>query len=104
MAEYIDRESLLKHLPDDLPYKASVKRVLMQPLAADVVPREDADRLRHILNSYAIQYGTVKDQKEVIDRIKQDTAREIFAVVDTLGTYNPTLYAELKNKYTEDVK
>lgn len=37
MAEYIDREALLRVLPDDLPYKASVKRVLMQAPTADVV-------------------------------------------------------------------
>ena len=36
-AEYIDREAILKNLPDDLPYKASVKRVLIQAPAADVV-------------------------------------------------------------------
>ena len=29
-------------------------------------------------------------------------AREIFEEIDILGTYNPTLYAELKKKYTED--
>ena len=37
MAEYIDREALLKNLPDDLPYKASVKRVLIQAPTEDVV-------------------------------------------------------------------
>lgn len=100
----IDADALLMRLPDDLPYKASVKRVLLQAPTLDVVPREDVDRLRHILNSYALQYGTVKDQKEVIDRIKQETAREIFEEIDILGTYNPTLYAELKKKYTEDWK
>lgn len=36
MAEYIDREALLKKLPNDLPYKASVKRVLIQSSVADV--------------------------------------------------------------------
>ena len=35
--EYIERNSTLQNLPDDLPYKASVKRVLMQAPAADVV-------------------------------------------------------------------
>ena len=37
MSRYIDAEELLKRLPDDLPYKASVKRVLMQAPDADVV-------------------------------------------------------------------
>ena len=34
---HIDADALLDKLPDDLPYKASVKRVLMQAPAADVV-------------------------------------------------------------------
>ena len=34
---YIEREALLSRLPDDLPYKASVKRVLMQAPTVDVV-------------------------------------------------------------------
>ena len=37
MSRYIDPDELLKSLPDDLPYKASVKRVLMQAPTADVV-------------------------------------------------------------------
>lgn len=34
---YIDADSLLSKLPNDLPYKGSVKRVLMQAPTADVV-------------------------------------------------------------------
>ena len=34
---YIDADALLNNLPDDLPYKASVKRVLIQAPTADVV-------------------------------------------------------------------
>lgn len=34
---HIDADELLNKLPDDLPYKASVKRVLMQAPTADVV-------------------------------------------------------------------
>ena len=37
MKRYIDADELLTKLPDDLPYKASVKRVLMQTPTADVV-------------------------------------------------------------------
>lgn len=37
MSRYIDAEALVNRLPDDLPYKASVKRVLMQAPTADVV-------------------------------------------------------------------
>ena len=37
MARYIDADKVLQCLPDDLPYKASVKRVLIQAPTADVV-------------------------------------------------------------------
>ena len=37
MSRYIDADEILKRLPNDLPYKASVKRVLMQAPDADVV-------------------------------------------------------------------
>jgi hypothetical protein len=37
MNKYIDADLLLAKLPDDLPYKASVKRVLTQAPTADVV-------------------------------------------------------------------
>lgn len=37
MTDYIERD-VWKSMPDDLPYKASVKRVLMQAPAADVRP------------------------------------------------------------------
>lgn len=37
MSRYIDADALLNKLPDDLPYKASVKRLLLQAPTADVV-------------------------------------------------------------------
>jgi hypothetical protein len=36
MVKYVDADKVLKNLPDDLPYKASVKRVLMSAPTADV--------------------------------------------------------------------
>ena len=36
MSRYIDADELLTRLPEDLPYKASVKSVLMQAPTADV--------------------------------------------------------------------
>lgn len=65
MKKHVDAEALLNNLPDDLPYKASVKRVLMQAPSADVAPMEEVNRLKHILDCYAIQYGTVKDMDVV---------------------------------------
>ena len=37
MEKYINADRLLKNLPNDLPYKGSVRRVLIQAHAADVV-------------------------------------------------------------------
>ena len=37
MSRYVNVDELLNRLPDDLPYKASVKRVLTQAPTADVV-------------------------------------------------------------------
>lgn len=83
---------------------------------ADVVPREEVDRLRSILDSYALQYGTVKDQHEVIDRVKRETAMEIFKELETVlysAVGKKMLdvlhirfddYNAIKKKYTEDSK
>lgn len=56
MARYIDADALLSRLPDDLPYKASVKRVLMQAPAAAVIPlsevaREIFEEIERLLSS-----------------------------------------------------
>jgi hypothetical protein len=69
MKKHVDVEPLLNNLPDDLPYKASVKRVLTQAPSADVAPMEEVNRLKHILDCYAIQYGTVKD-RDVVEVVR----------------------------------
>ena len=45
MPRYKDIDAILKKMPDDLPYKASVKRVLMQAPEADVVPRKEIESI-----------------------------------------------------------
>ena len=89
----------------------------------DVVPKSEVERLEHILDCYALQYGTVTNQREVIDKAKSEVAREIFEEIDNIlyrfaypsltaiGTINVINaegyhlrtrdYAELKKKYTE---
>lgn len=47
-----------------------------------VAQKSKVDRLERICNSYALQYGTVKDQQAVIDKAKSDVAREIFAEIE----------------------
>ena len=78
---YIDADELLNRLPDDLPYKASVKRVLIQAPEADVVPKSEVAR-------------------EIFEEI--DGITDLFAkgLIGELEMYDKL--AELKKKYTED--
>ena len=41
MARFIDADELLNNLPDDLPYKASVKRVLIQAPKTEIIECKD---------------------------------------------------------------
>jgi hypothetical protein len=84
--EYIDRKPLLQYLKETVPdndwlvsqFNADwIYSFIESPLAADVVPKAEVERLQRILDSYALQYGTVKDQHEVIDQIKRAIARDI---------------------------
>jgi hypothetical protein len=59
MKRYIDADALLSRLPDDLPYKASVKRVLMQAPTADVVEV----RHGHWTKEFAWSYGYTDHHK-----------------------------------------
>ena len=94
---------------------------------ADVVPKSEVEeaeaeieRLKHILDCYALQYGTVKEQQDVIDKANQEVAREIFEEIEKalsenfhadcqMGDCIEDYYdnnlqdniAELKKKYTE---
>lgn len=74
MARYIDADELLKRLPDDLPYKASVKRVLIQAPTADVVPRCEVEEL----NRAYLEYEETSGLKQA----KTEIAREIFEEID----------------------
>ena len=88
MARYIDADELLNRLPNDLPYKASVKRVLIQAPEADVVPKsevreifEEIERLSKIL-----QADYRRDNSETAHLVKYATDYFLY---------------ELKKKYTE---
>lgn len=98
----------------DIPlYKHSdIVRVLAEAPVADVVPESEVKRLKTICNSYALQYGTVRDQQKVIDEAKREVAREIFEEIEREAmisracakrgiTYSASI-AELKKKYTEE--
>ena len=82
-------------------------------IPADVAPKSEVEtlekeieRLTGILNSYALQYGTVMSQQKVIDNAKGEVAREIFEAVldvykDTCDADFEERFAELKKKYTD---
>ena len=74
MRRYIDAEALLQRLPDDLPYKASVKRVLMQATEADVAPKGE---------------------------VAKDIFAEIEDVINNIGYFDEIDFEALKKKYTE---
>jgi hypothetical protein len=108
MPRYIDAELLD---PEDFenctPYQA--REIIEDIPTADVVPKSEVERLEQILNSYALQYGTVKDQQAVIDKAKAEVAREIFEEIETLFAVenfrlicNRQAFAELKKKYTNN--
>ena len=82
--------------------------------SADVVPDSEVERLKRILNSYTLQYGTVRDQQKVIDEAKREVAREIFEEIETklkpvtmISFFGEPVYdssvilAEIKKKYLE---
>lgn len=86
--------------------KYTVLKEIAEAPDADVAPRAEVERLEQILNSYALQYGTVKDQQEVIDKIKRETAREIFAEIRKIVTaiYNKHIFgSDLEDEEKEAV-
>ena len=64
MARYIDADELLNKLPDDLPYKSSVKRVLIQAPTADVVPKSEVERLTINMNAYGLTAKRLAEENE----------------------------------------
>ena len=91
MPRYIDAEALIKEVRlvagrEDYGFweTSDVVNLICRQDTHDVVPASEVNRLRSILNDYALQYGTVKDQQAVIDRVKQETARKIFSEIEKI--------------------
>ena len=57
----------------------------------------EVERLKHILNCYALQYGTVVDQQRVIDKAKSDVAREIFEEIEKEIDLNMSVIQKILN-------
>lgn len=85
MARYIDADALLSRLSDDLPYKGSVKRVLMQTPTADVVklPCKVGDKV------YKLTRNKVKECEVVFVGISADEKCSYFNFVENYadGTF-----------------
>ena len=86
MARYIDADALLQMLPDDLPYKGSVKRVLMQAPDADVVPKSEVEKLQcEIKASNRViknLEGDIEVYREAYKNVRSKVAREIFEEIE----------------------
>ena len=76
MSRYIDADELLKRLPNDLPYKGSVRRVLMQAPTEDVVPLSDT--LSEVQTRLAVHFGTYSPA----DTVK---INEIFLIMNLIA-------------------
>jgi hypothetical protein len=128
MARYIDADKVMEEIArigghnlcewETIGVKALIDR---QP-TADVAPKSEVDalekeveRLKKILNNYALQYGTCMSQQKVIDKAKSEVAREIFEEIEDLlhkhfvewdfcyfDEYLGEDFDELKKKYTEE--
>ena len=123
MARYIDADALLENVKrqygEELGWQGTVNMsdvgmMIEDAPGADVVPKSEVERLETILNSYALQYGTVMDKHIVIEKARAEVAREIFEeLIDHAifieyadgGKYlkhTAEFVAKLKKKYTED--
>ena len=124
MPRYFDGDALLSKMPDDLPYKSSVKRVLMQAPSVDVASKSEVEELLTRLNTayekidmaeYDVERleqenEALKDTNEhlavLLAEAKSDVASEIFEEIyedcfDQFGYIDYAALAELKKKYTE---
>lgn len=130
MARYYEEETLfqsakdelLKYFSDSFVYTSAelFHKVLANTPTADVAPKSEVkeaeaeiERLKHILDCYALQYGTVMDKYIVIEGARAEVAREIFEEIEKLNRkplpeckpvyiIKASELAELKKKYTEE--
>lgn len=84
----IDADALVIKLPDDLPYKASVKRVLLQAPTLDVVPREEVAKIFAEIEKIFCQH-----------RVDGYYLNGVW-FPERLDLYTGDAIAELKKKYT----
>ena len=99
MPTYIDVDKTLNRLPDDLPYKSSVKRVLLQAPEENVVPKSEVDKIfEEFEKSIALKMPAkitpiFKRDLDYSHGVIDGKSEALFEVL--------VLIAELKKKYTE---
>lgn len=127
MSRYIDADKLINKIfpigmVHDGQYTINAKAIKIaidKTPTADVVPRagvdelakqhhdlivekdrlfDEVERLQHILDSYALQYGTVKDQQSVIVKVKSEMLSEFLRMVENVCKYEERLsYEKIKD-------
>jgi hypothetical protein len=80
MPRYIDADALLEKLRNDLPFKASVKRVLMQAPTADVVEVVRCNECKHcaVINGHSA-YAVCRLTDFVFFSFETDTRKHFCA-------------------------
>jgi hypothetical protein len=111
MPQYKDIDAILNRLPNDLPYKASVKRVLIQAPEADVVPKSELDRVYHNLRAVLEERAETRAEiaREIFEEIEEVFRQHVEGgyylncvwFPERLDLYTQDAIAELKKKYTE---
>ena len=96
MARYIDADELLNKLPDDLPYKASVKRVLMQAEAVEVA-REIFEEIDNYLDIFIEREYSFAEEEYSKGHYPEAEAHDY--AKDTIEDIRHFCVAELKKKY-----
>ena len=90
MARYIDKEALLKWLErvdgciaDGTVEAPTLYKQIITDIknfgVSDVAPESEVERLQNILDSYALQYGTVMDKHIVIERARAEEAKQVLS-------------------------
>lgn len=99
-------------------YEATAQKMIELGYCKQSEIEGEVERLKRILNSYALQYGTATDQQDVIDKAKGEIASEIIDIlirfvdkeeehIDTVVSHNwyvesdalTVLIRELQKKY-----
>lgn len=127
MAEYIDRDELLKELctvsaptpSESWIVEKCIEKVNEHP-TADVVPKSEVERLEKELADILVSEYTdvsvsmerlyrIRTEHPIYRAIKTDVAREIFEEIEngllqiTRPSYVTHVISELKKKYTENL-